>query len=88
MRAGSGRPRRRREASEEVKDGLGGGRGGERRPELACLEGSPDRNYRRIKTQGHSVGRSRVRGTDSQGAGPRIVLGQGVPALITFAYRD
>lgn len=29
-----------------------------------------------VMTQGHSVGRSRVQGTDSPGASPRIVLGQ------------
>lgn len=52
MRAGSRRPRRRREASEEVKNGLGGGRGGERWSEPMCLEGHTDRNYRRIMTQG------------------------------------
>ena len=41
-----------------------------------------------LRPKGPSAGRSRARGTDSQGAGPGIVLGQGRPALLTFAYRD
>lgn len=52
MRAGSGRQRRSREASEEVKEGRGSGRGSERWSEPACLEGSTGRKYRWVTTQG------------------------------------